>query len=202
MNRNISIGLTGPTGAGKSTLRALTGEFGLEWLDCDEVARQIVEPGQPALAELAAHFGSDVILPDGTLDRRLVASRAFPTEEGRAALNSITHPKVLERLLELSEKAFAEGRQVVIDAPLLFEGRVDSICQATIAVLAPRQERLQRIMERDSISEEQALLRMNAQPDDDFYRSRCTYTLYNDGTGEELLEKGRQVLREILSAQK
>jgi len=200
MKKFLTIGLTGPTGAGKSTLRALVEEFGCEWLDCDIVAREVVEPGQPALLELAEHFGNDIIRADGSLDRGLLAGRAFPTEEGRNALNSITHPRVLERLGELSERAFERGRHVIIDAPLLFEGGVDKMCDTTAAVLAPPDMRLNRIMARDGISEEQARLRMNAQPEDEFYRSRAEYVLYNNAGRQQLLSAAREVFRQIFAS--
>ena len=198
MKKCVTIGITGPTGAGKSTLRQLTGEFGCEWLDCDIVAREVVEPGQPALAELAERFGADIIRPDGSLDRAMLAGRAFPTEEGRAALNGITHPRVLERLQQLSTEAFDKGMNVIIDAPLLFEGKVDAICDTTIAVLALPEKRMRRIMERDRLDEESARLRMNAQPADDFYREKAAHTIYNNSSGDELLEQARRLFGEIL----
>lgn len=193
----LTIGVTGPTGAGKSTLRALSRQFQFDWLDCDEVAREVVLPGRPALADLAGHFGEDIIRADGSLDRALLAQRAFPTEDGRAALNSITHPRVLERLKQLASDSFAAGRHVVIDAPLLFEGCVDVMCDATVAVLAPANKRLERIVARDRITEEQARLRMNAQPADSFYAERCEYLLQNDSDCERLLARAAEVFISI-----
>ncbi len=200
-NSFLTIGITGPTGAGKSTLRALGGEFGFDWLDCDYAARQVVLPGQPALTELAGAFGEDIILPDGTLDRGLLAARAFPTEEGRSRLNAITHPRVLEWLCREAAESFAAGRHAVIDAPLLFEGGVDAMCDVTCAVLAPPEVRLQRIMARDGITPEQARLRMDAQPPDCFYAGRCSYVLHNTGSEEELLACAREMFESIFRRQ-
>lgn len=199
MERYIVVGVTGPTGSGKSTLRLLADELGCVWLDCDLIAREIVEPEQPALRELAAHFGSDIIGQDGTLDRARLAQLAFPTREGRDALNAITHPRVLERLRELMRSAFENGKHAVIDAPLLFEGGVDSLCDSVVAVLASPEKRLQRIMRRDGINEEGAWLRMNAQPADDFYIERAAHILYNNSSSEQLLTEARALFVSLLA---
>lgn len=199
MPKLITVGVTGPTGSGKTSLRAPAEQLGFDWLDSDITAREIVQPGQPALPELAERFGNDIILPDGSLDRPLLAKRAFSSPEGCAALNAITHPRVVERLRGLSAESFARGRHVIIDAPLLFEAGVDALCDCTVAVLAPDDIRLQRIMERDGLSEEAARLRMNAQPSAEFYTSRADYSLSNGGELEEFSGRGREMLNIILN---
>ena len=196
--RRITVGVTGPTGAGKSTLRLLTNRLGFVWLDSDITAREIVMPGMPALTELAGYFGEDIIRPDGSLDRALLAARAFPTREGCEMLNTITHPRVKERLRELSRQAFAQGKHVVIDAPLLFESGVDAQCDEVIAVLAPLELRMARIMLRDGLTREQALARINAQQPDDYYAERSGYTIYNDGGTAEFLSSAQTIFGEIL----
>ena len=202
MNNNekrlLTVGVTGPTGAGKSTLRGLTGELGFVWLDTDIIAREIVEPGTPALAELAERFGQDIIRPDGSLDRALLAARAFPTPEGCAALNTITHPRVAERLKELSAEAFAQGKHVVIDAPLLFESGIDAMCDETVAVLAPAEMRMERIMVRDGLTAEQAETRINAQKPDEFYSGRAGHTVENSAGLDKFLFSASAVFADIL----
>ena len=133
----LTVGVTGPTGAGKSSLQELAEEFGFVWLDCDVAAREIVMPGQPALGELAAAFGSDILLADGSLNRRLLAERAFSSPEGTCKLNQITHPRITQWLIDRRSSAFALGKSIVIDAPLLFDAGVDELCDVTIAVVAP-----------------------------------------------------------------
>ena len=197
-NKHITVGVTGPTGAGKSTLRPVTDRLGFVWLDTDIIAREIVMPGEPALAELAECFGEDIILPDGSLDRALLASRAFPTQEGCGRLNAITHPRVIERLRVLSRQAFDSGKHVIIDAPLLFEAGVDAMCNEVIAVLAPVEVRMNRIMRRDGLTQEQALARISAQKPDDYYAARSGYTMYNDGGVGEFLCSARTVFGDIL----
>ena len=199
MPKLITVGVTGPTGSGKTSLRPPAEQLGFDWLDSDITAREIVQPGQPALFELAEHFGKDIIRTDGTLDRPLLAKRAFSSSEGCAALNAITHPRVVERLRELSEESFARGRHVIIDAPLLFEAGVDTLCNCTAAVIAPDDIRLRRIMERDGLTEEAARLRMNAQPGAEFYTSRADYSIFNNGSREEFFSRGREMLNNILN---
>ncbi|MBR5134762.1 MAG: dephospho-CoA kinase [Clostridia bacterium] len=173
------IGITGPTGAGKSTLTAAFAREGALIIDADRLAREVVQVGEPCLAALAEAFGDDILLADGSLDRAALAAKAFASPEKTALLNHITHPFVIERshrLLDASTAAIA-----VIDAPLLFESGMDALCDETIAVVCAREERLSRIMARDGIDEARATTRMNAQPDDTFYLARATHTMRNEG---------------------
>ncbi len=181
------IGLTGPTGAGKSVVADIFRENGALIIDTDRIAREIVEPQSTCLAALKSAFGKDILNPDGSLDRAALAKKAFASKESQQLLNSITHPAIIARsrdILSLSDAAVA-----VIDAPLLFESGMDTLCDVTVAVLAPKETRLSRIMKRDGIAEERALERINIQPDDEFYRSRATHTLINDGDTKALFEK-------------
>lgn len=198
MGKNIIIGVTGPTGAGKSTLRLSFQERGCEVIDCDALAREIVEPGQPAVAEIAAEFGSDVVRFDGTLDRQLLARRAFASRSRTAALNAITHPKIAELLARKVAYAFRDGKHAVIEAPLLYESGIDARCDAVLAVIADRAVRINRIKYRDGLSAHAANMRVNAQHDDDFYTSRTKYVLYNNGDTESFIEEGGRIIDEIL----
>lgn len=180
--KGMVIGLTGPTGAGKSELTALLTKAGIPVVDTDILAREVTQPGHPCLQKLAAAFSSAILRSDGSLDRRELAARAFATPQGRATLNAITHPPVLARAQQLVEKHFAAGAAcVVIDAPLLFESGGDTLCDRTVAVLAAPHTRLARIMQRDNLTEEQARVRMNAQPSEEYYTARVDEVLRNDG---------------------
>ena len=199
MSKTAVIGLTGPTGAGKSALRPVFEEYGCRFADCDVLARVAVEPGAPALAKLAGAFGDDIIRADGSLDRALLAQRAFPTSEGRETLNSIVHPAVIELIEGIIAEAQSENSAgVAIDAPLLFESELDKRCDAVIAVVAPDEIRLERIMARDGLSKEAARLRMSAQHDCSFYSDRADHTLVNDGSMDDLCDKARRLLNDIL----
>ena len=196
--KTYTVGLTGPTGSGKTTLGALFEKKGFAVLDCDKYARRITRPGSPALADLAAEFGDDIILPDGSLDRALLAERAFSSEEGRKRLNELTHPRIIAMLKADINRAHKRGRHAVIDAPLLFEAGLESICDTTLAVTAPEETRIHRVMARDGIDREQAALRVMAQKPDEYYISRAGYSLNNNGSREQLLRDAESVIDEIL----
>ncbi len=170
------IGLTGPTGAGKSTVAAAFRKLGCAVIDADRVARDMVkDPG--CLAQLKEIFGADIVAQDGLLDRRKLAARAFSSPENTRKLNAVTHPAIIRECTRQIEAAAAgDCRAVILDAPLLFESGTQDLCGATVAVITPDASRLKRIMARDGISEEDAARRMAAQHGNDYYRERADYT--------------------------
>lgn len=181
------IGLTGPTGAGKSTVAAVWREAGLPVIDADRLARQVTAPGSLCLAQLAEAFSPAILRPDGTLDRAALAARAFASPEETARLNAITHPAIVARIRQALEEAADAGHPAaVIDAPLLFEAGVDALCSRIVAVLAPRELRLARVMARDGLSRAAAEQRMAAQPPDSFYVRPDVTVLHNDAEEEAL----------------
>ncbi len=176
------FGLTGKTGAGKSTVAELLKEKGFFIIDGDVVAREIVLPGKPALAKLCESFGEEILLADGSLDRKELAKRAFCTPENTALLNEITHPFIKSRFEELINEASEKGfERVIIDAAALLESDCKDLCQKIIVVHAPSDVRLERILSRDKITKEQALIRMNGQKDDEYYLSQADYVIRNYG---------------------
>lgn len=198
MNKIQVIGLTGPTGSGKSTLAQLFSRRKLPVIDADALARQVTAAGSPVLAELAGHFGAEILHPDGSLNRRALAAAAFSSPGKTALLNSVTHPAVI-RLAEEQIAAYAaEGvPAVVLDAPLLYESGADKICDTVIAVLAPPGQRLSRIMARDSLTEQQALLRMKAGQPDRFYLDRTGNIVYNEGNLSDFLKQMNALLDKL-----
>ena len=176
------LGLTGPTGAGKSAVAGMLAAAGLPVLDADKIAREVVEPGSPCLAALARAFSPDILRPVGTLDRKRLAALAFQDDASAKKLSAVTHPAIIARsLARLQEWEAAGCRAAVVDAPLLYESGMDAICGLVAAVIAPEDLRLKRILARDGITEQEARRRMAVQPDEAFYRAKGARLLVNDG---------------------
>ena len=157
------LGLCGLSGAGKSTVCDLLRDHGAVIIDTDKIAREIVEPGSPVLAALAAAFGADILLPDGSLDRKILALRAFSAENGARRLSAITHPAIIRIALSRAFTAKAAGKTAVIDAPLLFSSGLSRACDLTCAVTAPEEIRFERIKARDGIPDEEIKKRFSSQ---------------------------------------
>lgn len=170
------IGLTGPTGSGKSAFAAMLRERGFYVADADAAARQVVQAGSDVLDALCEAFGADILEDDGTLCRRRLAERAFSSPENTRKLNALTHPAI-ERALFQEIAAHPQARGAVIDAAALIESGIADKCDLVAVTLAPREERLRRIMLRDGLDEEQAKLRMRAQPPDAFYLEKADVVL-------------------------
>ena len=188
------IGLTGQSGAGKSTVAEVFAKLGAYVINADKIVAELYNAGSPCLKAVAAEFGQDILNPDGTLDRRLLAQRAFASRERTDALNRLVHPFVTARLFELLRGA--EGI-VVFDAPQLFEANADVICDAVVAVTADKDIRVKRIIKRDSLSEEQAMLRVNAQYGEEYFRARADYIIENNFDEESLRIQAEKVYNKL-----
>lgn len=192
------IGLTGPTGAGKSTLAQTARAMGIAVIDCDAVARRVTQPGQAALAALAQAFGPDILTPEGELIRPLLAQRAFADADATQRLNQTIFPFITKEIQAQIATLQAQGAQtVLLDAPTLYESGADALCEAVIAVLALPQVRLARIMERDGISKAAALQRMQAGKSDTFYKERANYIVFGNGNTEEFILEAQALLKQI-----
>lgn len=174
------IGLTGQTGAGKSTVAEILRENGMFIINADTVAREVMGAGEPVLKVLCEVFGEDILNGDGSLNRKLLAKRAFSSPENTDKLNKITHPAITERVKSKISEAFKAGYEtVVLDAPQLFESGEDEMCDKVVTVIAPVDIRLKRIMNRDNITEEEAMLRINAQQPEEYYISKSDVVIRN-----------------------
>lgn len=181
------IGLTGPSGAGKGYVAALFARRGIPSIDTDAVYHALLVPPSPCLDELAARFGEGILSSDGTLNRPALAALVFADghESEREDLNRITHRYVLDEVRRrLADYACGGACAVLVDAPQLFESGFDAECHYTLAVLAPREIRLARIMVRDALEEARAKARLNAAAPDTFFRERCDAVIDNDGTAD------------------
>lgn len=192
------LGITGPTGSGKTSLRPLLAERCCEFIDCDLLARRVVEPGEPALDDLVDAFGREILNPDGTLNRPRLATIAFASDADNERLCSIVHPRVADLAMSLIDDAHSQGLHAAIDAPLLFQAGFDRLCTLSIAVLADKELRTARIMERDGITREAALQRINAQPDDLYYFKRADRVLFNSGTELQFVRQACLLLDPLL----
>lgn len=175
------IGLTGQSGAGKSTVAGFLEQNGFYVINADLLVRKIYESGSPCLKTIASVFGEDIITDNGTPDRKLLAERAFSSKENTALLSSIVHPFVTAELFaEIKKVAEIGATTVVYDAPQIFESNADVICDEIISITAEKSVRLERICKRDNISKELALMRMNAQLDEEFFRENSDYIIENN----------------------
>lgn len=177
------LGLTGQTGAGKSTVcDMMRREPGVCIVDADRIAREVVSSGTDCLAEIVLQFSITVLNEDGTLNRKRLAAEVFHDREKLKMLNKITFPHIVAAMKQRIEQAQKEGASVIVlDAPALFESRSDKLCDKVLAVIADAGVRRQRIMTRDKLTEEEALARMNSQHGDEFYTSRADYVIRNEG---------------------
>lgn len=173
------IGITGGTGAGKSSVCDELKRCGAEIVDCDKIAKEIVQVGQPALKEIINVFGDDVVLQDGNLNRKALAAIVFSDKEKLGTLNKITHKYIFDEMKR--RMTSTDASVVVLDVPLLFQSDFPFECDVTVAVIADEETRLERIICRDGISEDAAKARMANQMSNDEYRQKADICFENNG---------------------
>lgn len=183
----VVVGLTGGIGSGKSTVAKRLSDHGAIVVDGDKIAREIVQPGEPALSELSEEFGSDILMSDGSLDRKELARRAFVSEERTKALNAIMHPRIHERAYELF-RASADASIVVFDMPLLIENNLDRMCGLVVVVIADEGTRVERLVAHRGFDEDDARRRISAQLSDADRTPSADVIVDNSGTPDQLLE--------------
>ena len=186
------IGITGGTGSGKSTLLQLIENQGGLVLDCDAIYHNLLQTDRNLLQSIENAFPGTVI--DGKLERKKLGAIVFNDEKALQKLNQITHAAVKAEVLRLLE---TKPALAAIDAIGLFEGELDGLCDVTVAVIAPAEKRIARIMARDGISETYARDRIAAQHSDDWYRNQSDYILENDGSYQDFQGKSLAFFREI-----
>lgn len=199
------IGLTGGIGSGKSTVASRLKTLGARIVDADKIAREIVEPGEPALAELAEAFDG-VLNADGTLNRAELARQAFAAPEATEKLNSITHPRIRERTLERFAQARTDGVQVLVyDMPLLIENGEYKKMDHVLVVDAEDEIRIDRLVNSRGLDEEDARRRIAAQISREERLAAADSVVDNSGTRDQLLQQvdafWEQVVAPRLAAQ-
>ena len=188
------IGLTGSIASGKSTIADMLRNMGLPIVDADLVARQVVEVGSPTLAKIAEEFGQDILLPTGEMDRAKVGAIIFNDEQKRMKLNNIIHPAIREEMTRQRDAYVAEGKHVVMDIPLLFESKLQHFVEKILVVTVNPELQLQRLMERNNLSKEEAKARIASQLPLKEKEEGADAVIYNNGT----IEQSKQQLLDIM----
>lgn len=189
------IGLTGSIASGKSTVAKMLEKYRFPIVDADQVARLVVEPGEPALTEIVAAFGEEILLEDGSLNRKKLGNLIFHDPSKRAILNGIIHPAIRKEMLRQRDEWLNNGAEVVImDIPLLFESKLQHFVEKILVVSLSEEKQLERLMERNQLNEEEARARISSQLPLTVKEEGADAVIYNEST----LEKTEQQLNYIL----
>jgi dephospho-CoA kinase len=160
------FGLTGGIGTGKSTVAGMLRETGIAVIDADRIAREITEPGKQAYEEIVRRFGRGLLLPDGGIDRKKLGAMVFADAGKRAALEAITHPLITSDIADALGRLESGGRDIaIVEAALIYEAGREGRFEKVIAVRCGREQQLSRLMARDSITKEEAEMRISSQMD-------------------------------------
>lgn len=188
------IGLCGPSGSGKTLVGSLFAMNGFVHIDCDKLVHQRVHTRPDVRAAVAKHFGEEMLLPDG-LNRKALGQIVFHDAQKLELLNSLLQEAILEEVTAAVENAGCE--YALLDAPTLFESGIHKRCAAVIAMIAPLNTCIERIMSRDGIDRETAKARLARQKDEEFLRKHCKYVLENDGNIVKLTKNALALAEEI-----
>lgn len=190
------IGLTGSFGSGKTTIAGMFRRAGAKVIDADAIARQVVECGSPALKEIIALVGEQILKPDGQLDRAALGERIFSDEAIRQRVNTIIHPRVREIELQQLEQ-WRDEPLVVLSVPLLLENRMEHLVDYVVVVTADEHTRSQRLKLRDALRDEQIAARLRAQMPQHEKVARADFVINNSGSLEETERQVRDLLRKL-----
>lgn len=194
------IGITGPTGAGKTTVLGVLRDMGGMAVDCDAVYHELLRSDASMQNELKARFGGEIFDENGGLRRKALGAIVFGDAGALGDLNAITHRHIVAELKRRIAQAEAEGcPAMALDAVALLESGAGELCDVTVAVTAPPEVRVKRIMAREGISEEYARARVGAQRPDAWFEAHCAYTLLNDGDRESLEARARALFESIIN---
>lgn len=202
----VVVGLTGGIGSGKSAVARMFKEEGAELIDFDYLARLVVEPDEPAWRDIVEYFGTEILLPDRTLNRPALAEIVFSDSKSRKALEGFTHPRIFEKrdtLLECIKKEDPSSI-VIVDVPLLFELGLRDEVDRVILVYVPRELQLERATNRDGLSRDEVERRLRAQVPIEEKKASSDFIIDNTGSFEDTRDQVRKIMRELreLSAKK
>lgn len=193
------IGLTGQTGAGKSSVREILRKKGAAVIDADSVAHDITEKNTDCIYDIVCRFSCLVLNEKGSINRKALGKRVFSDKKELAALNKIIFPYIMEAIEHEVLKNIAKGAEtVVIDGATIIESGCGKMCDMLVSVVADENIRTERIIKRDGISETDAKRRVSAQKPEEFYKEASDHIIENNGTKAELEHRVNSVLKNML----
>ena len=190
------IGLTGGIASGKSTVSKILSEMGIRVVDADLIAREVMD-SKEVVDKIVEEFGEDILNKNGKLDRTKLREIAFSSKQRVKLLNSIVHPSVIVRFEDEKKKSMITGEMLVFDIPLLYEAKMENLCNRVIVVYVDRETQIKRVMERDGSSRENAENIIENQMPLSEKLARSDIRIKNDGTIGELKEKIRDIFSKI-----
>lgn len=191
------IGITGNSGSGKSTISKLISKnYEAKIIDADKIAKEMTKNNGEYLQAIRQAFGNDVI-KNNELDRKKLADIVFLNRTEKEKLDGLTFEYVVEEIKkELEANQNLDYQYIILDVPLLFESKLDKLCDYTIGVIAPKTEKIKRICKRDKLSKEKALQRLNSQPNDEFFTKNCN-TVINNENKEETIKMMNEIMLKL-----
>ena len=191
------IGITGNSGSGKSTISKLISKnYEAKIIDADKIAKEMTKNNGEYLQAIRQAFGNEVI-KNNELDRKKLADIVFLNRAEKEKLDGLTFEYVVEEIKkELEANQNLDYQYIILDVPLLFESKLDKLCDYTIGVIAPKTEKIKRICKRDKLSKEKALQRLNSQPNDEFYTKNCD-TVINNENKEETIKMVNEIMLKL-----
>ena len=192
------VGLTGGIGSGKSTVARLFGKLGVHWVDADDVAREVVEPGTPALKRIAKHFGEHILTSEGALDRAQLRGIVFQQPEERAWLESLLHPIIREELIRQLSPQNYEPPYVLLVSPLLLETDQHELVDRIIVIDVPKDVQLERTMARDTNTREQVERIIATQMSREDRLARADEVIDNDRPLDDVTRQVRELHERLL----
>jgi len=194
------FGLTGSIASGKSTVSNFLKELNIPIVDADVIAKEVVEIGQPAYKKIVEAFGSEILLDSGEINRPFLGSIIFNNKEKRLQLNEIVHPEVRREMKEQADRYIKQGEPLVIlDIPLLYEGNSIELVEKVIVVTVSEENQLKRLMNRNGLSKEDALLRIASQIPVKEKAARADYVINNNSDLEDTKRQVKDLLNKIIS---
>ncbi|MFV9511175.1 dephospho-CoA kinase [Tepidibacillus sp. LV47] len=188
------VGLTGGIGSGKSTVAKLFIKYGIPIVDVDQIAREVVKPNLEAWQKIIEHFGEEILLPNQEIDRKKLGRIIFQDEKKRKILNDITHPIIIQKTLDQARELEKKHSLVIVDIPLLFESKREELFDQIIVVYVPFAVQLERLMKRDQISKEEAIMKIKSQMDLEEKKKRADLVIYNDKGIDKTEEQVKQII--------